>query len=93
MANIYKLLNKNDKALELIEKTFIYLKETPDYFMFADTKGEILYNLSQFKESFEIFSKILEKDKDNHQVKHFYAETCWKAAKAAEKLGNVEKSI
>lgn len=93
LANIYKLLNKNDKALELIEKTFIYLKETPDYFMFADTKGEILYNLSQFKESFEIFSKILEKDKDNHQVKHFYAETCWKAAKAAEKLGNVEKSI
>lgn len=92
LANIYKLLNKNDKALELIEKAFVNLDEKPGYFMFIDTKAEILYNLSQFEESYEIFSKILKKDKDDYQVKDFYAETCWKAAKVAEKLNDVKKS-
>jgi len=48
--------------------------------------------LEKYKESFDLFLKVLELDKDDPRFKRFYAETCWKASKVAERIGNKKRS-
>ena len=91
LANIYIKLGENKHALILIDKALQHFEKKHDIFNFMDTKAEILYNLGKFEESFDVFSKILEVDKDDPRVKLFYAETCWKASKTALKLRRNEK--
>lgn len=91
LANFYKILGKNDKALIAIDKGINRIDIRIDILALTDTKGEILYNLGKFEESLEYFNKVLDIDKDDIKVKNFYAETCWKAAKTYRKLGNTKK--
>ncbi len=84
---IYMILGENHKALELIDNSLIISNRDPNYFAFLDTKGEINYKLGELEDSYDLFSKILRVNKDDIRVKSFYAETCYKAAKAAGMLG------
>jgi len=91
LANFYRILGKYDKGLSAINKGINRIDTKTDILALTDTKGEILYNLEKFEESLECFNKVLDIDKDDIRVKHFYAETCWKAAKIFKKLGNIKK--
>lgn len=91
IANIYKNLNKHKEAMQLIKNAQKFSKEQPDNFAFLDTEAEILYESGKYKEALKIFNKILTLDKEDIRVKRFYAETCWKAAKAAKQIGDIEK--
>jgi len=73
--------------LEIIEKSIKFLEEKTDILAILDTKAEILNNLGDFKNAFELFQKILKVDKNDLRVRKFYAETCWKASKAAREIG------
>ena len=87
LAVILLLIGENELALTAINKALRFLDETPNKFVFLDTKAEILHKKKEYNEAFKIFSKILELDKDDDKLKQFYAETCWKAAKTAKALG------
>ncbi len=91
LANFYKLVGDNEKALSSIEKGLTFIKNSPQFLTLLDTKAEIQFQMSKFKESLENFSKIIEIDKDDHRVKFFYAETCWKASLSAKALGDIER--
>ena len=86
MANFYRIINKPEKALEIINKSFKYIKQNPKEICFLDTKAEILYNLKEYKDAYEIFKELLKIDKNDVGIKRFYAETSWKAAKTAFQL-------
>ncbi len=87
LAVMLRLVGENELALMAINKALKFLNETPNKFALLDTKAEILHEKEDFNESFDIFSKILELDKDDDKLRHFYAETCWKAAKTSKALG------
>ncbi len=91
LAVILLLINENDLALLTINKALKFLDEAPNKLVFLDTKAEILHRKKDYNEALDIFSKILEFDKDDDKLRRFYAETCWKAAKTAKKLGLYSK--
>lgn len=91
LAVILLLIDEKELALTAINKALKFLDETPNKFVFLDTKAEILHKKKDYDEAFKIFSKILELDKDDDKLKPFYAETCWKAARTAKELGLTNK--
>ncbi len=91
LANFFKNLKKNKKAIQSIKKAQRYYEEQPYYFAFLDTEAEILYDSGKFEDSLSLFNKILSLNKDDIRVRHFYAETCWKAAKSAKQIGEIKK--
>ncbi|KKM76080.1 hypothetical protein LCGC14_1383760 [marine sediment metagenome] len=93
LAVILLLVGENELALTSINKALKFLDETTNKFVFLDTKAEILHKKKEDDEAFEVFSKILELDKDDDKLKPFYAETCWKAAKTAKALGLTDKYV
>lgn len=93
LAIIFLLIGENELALTAINKAFEFLDESPNKFVYLDTKAEILHKKKENDAAFEIFSEILELDKDDQKLKPFYAETSWKAAKTAKALGFKEKYI
>ncbi len=88
---IYSELGKNQAAFNCIEKAQKVCIEKSNLFVYLDTKAEVLFNMTKYKEALVLFKQILEKDKDDIRVKHFYAESCWKAAKTARELGEKKK--
>jgi len=92
LANFYKNLSNAKVAMKLIDKGLNILKDHPDFYALIDTKAEIYYKLDDLNHSIEFYSKILEMDQDDIRVNSFYAETCWKAAKAYQALGDKEKA-
>lgn len=93
LANIFKNLKKNKKAMQSIKKAQKYYEEQTDHYTFLDTEAEILYDSGKLANSILLFNKILTLDKDDIRVRHFYAESCWKAAKVAKKMEDEEKYI
>jgi len=91
LAIIYSELGKNQAALNCIEKAQNICIKKSNWFVYLDTKAEVLFNMTKYKEALVLFKQILEKDKDDIRVKHFYAESCWKAAKTARELGEKKK--
>lgn len=89
IANFYRFIDNNEAALLAIENGLKSMEQNRNSYLLFDTKAEILYNLNNYDESFKTFSKILELNKDDPRVSYFYAETCWKAAKCAKKIGNI----
>lgn len=91
LAVILHIIGENEIALMAINKALKFLDETPNKFAFLDTQAEILHKKEEYNDAFDIFSKILELDKDDDKLRQFYAETCWKAAKTAKALGLSKK--
>ncbi len=91
LAIVYSELGKNQAAFNCIEKAQKVCIEKSNFFVYLDTKAEVLLNMKKYKEALVLFNQILEKDKDDIRVKHFYAESCWKAAKTERELGKKER--